>query len=224
MSFSRPSPLSSKPPKGIPGPTTRWSSIPTVPAHTRAATWCPRWMSTRAVRSHSPAAAALLSVRTCSTRRRDALLTELITDGDYHGSMETDLPKAAGRLFLRLQREMFRQVAEAGFDDVRPRHGAVLAYLVPEGRRLSEFAELSGQHKQVIGTIADELEALGYVTRVPDPTDGRAKLLVPTERGRAEVAASTRIIAGLEAGIAEAIGADRLAELRRDLMRASTAF
>nr|BFF16628.1 hypothetical protein GCM10025730_01490 [Promicromonospora thailandica] len=100
----------------------------------------------------------------------------------------------------------------------------MLAYLVPEGRRLSEFAELSGQHKQVIGTIADELEALGYVARVPDPTDGRAKLLVPTERGRAEVAASTRIIAGLEAGIAEAIGADRLAELRRDLMRASTAF
>lgn len=120
--------------------------------------------------------------------------------------MDPDLPKATGRLFLRLQREMFMRVAEAGFADVRPRHGAILAYLVPEGRRLSEFAELSGQHKQVIGTIADELEALGYVTREPDPSDGRAKLLVPTERGLAEVQESTRVIAELEDRIAGVLG------------------
>lgn len=138
--------------------------------------------------------------------------------------MDADLPKAAGRLFLRLQRAMFREIAEAGFADISPRHGAVLAYLVPRGRRISEFAELSGQHKQVIGTIADELEAMGYLTREPDPTDGRAKLLVPTERGEAELAAATRIIAEIETRIAAEIGDGRLEELKRDLLRASAAF
>lgn len=138
--------------------------------------------------------------------------------------MDIDLPKAAGRLFLRMQSEMFRRIAEEGYSDVRPRHGAILAYLVPEGRRLSEFADLSGQHKQVIGTIADELEELGYVARTPDPRDGRAKLLVPTERGLAELAASSRIIADIEARIARRIGSDDLAAVKAALVEAADAL
>lgn len=33
----------------------------------------------------------------------------------------------------------------------------------------TELAELFGQHKQVIGTLVDELEALGLVTANPTP-------------------------------------------------------
>jgi DNA-binding MarR family transcriptional regulator len=138
--------------------------------------------------------------------------------------VNADLPKAAGRLFMRLQGEMFRQIALAGFADVRPRHGAILAYLVPQGRRLSEFVELTGQHKQVIGTIADELETLGYVTREPDPTDRRAKLLVPTERGLEELAAATRIIDRLERRIADEIGIDAVRELQKAMLDAADAL
>ena len=47
--------------------------------------------------------------------------------------------------------------------------------------------------KQSAGVLVDELERLGYVRRVPDPTDGRARLIVIEERGRraAEVAKVT---------------------------------
>jgi DNA-binding MarR family transcriptional regulator len=40
--------------------------------------------------------------------------------------------------------------------------------------------------------LVDQLEHLGYVRRAPDPTDGRARLIVIEERGRraAEVAAT----------------------------------
>jgi DNA-binding MarR family transcriptional regulator len=46
----------------------------------------------------------------------------------------------------------------------------VLAYLRHEGIPSEELAGLSGQIKQVIGVIVDDLETLGYVERRPDPT------------------------------------------------------
>ena len=44
----------------------------------------------------------------------------------------------------------------------------------------AELAALSGRHKQLVGRTIDELEALGCVTRAPDPAHRRAKLVVPT--------------------------------------------
>jgi DNA-binding MarR family transcriptional regulator len=47
--------------------------------------------------------------------------------------------------------------------------------------------------KQSAGVLVDQLERLGYVRRVPDPTDGRARLIVIEERGQraVEVAMAT---------------------------------
>jgi hypothetical protein len=39
-----------------------------------------------------------------------------------------DLGVLAAKLLLGLQRELLRRTAQAGFDDLRPRHGAVLAW------------------------------------------------------------------------------------------------
>ncbi|GAA0210794.1 hypothetical protein GCM10009527_003470 [Actinomadura nitritigenes] len=72
--------------------------------------------------------------------------------------------------------------AGQGHPDLRPQHGVVLAYLDPEGSRATELARRSGQHKQVVGNVLDELEDLGCVERRPDPSDRRAKLVVPTAR------------------------------------------
>jgi len=57
----------------------------------------------------------------------------------------------------------------------------------------------SGQHKQVIGNLVDELVELGYVTRQPDPSDRRAKLVVPTELGLDEMKRSDAIVEEIEA-------------------------
>ncbi|MEV0051859.1 MarR family transcriptional regulator [Saccharopolyspora shandongensis] len=130
---------------------------------------------------------------------------------------DPDLAALSARLLLALQQELFDALAERGFADLTPRHGAVLAYLDPAGVRASELAQLSGQHKQVIGTIVDELAALGYVERKPDPADRRAKLVVPTERGLAEQRTADRIIAAIERRHAEAITEPRYREFKESL-------
>jgi DNA-binding MarR family transcriptional regulator len=73
---------------------------------------------------------------------------------------------------------------------------------------------LSGQHKQVIGTLIDELEALGYVERIPDPADRRAKLVCPTERGRAQMAAADKIMAAIQDRHARRLGRENYAAFK----------
>ncbi len=118
-----------------------------------------------------------------------------MTNGE--GGRGKDLGVLAGRLLFAVQGELFRRLHAAGFDDIVPRHGAVLAYLRPEGVRATDLARLSGQLKQVIGVIVDDLEALGYVKRKPDPGDRRAKLVVPTARGRRQMDAADSIMADI---------------------------
>jgi DNA-binding MarR family transcriptional regulator len=117
-----------------------------------------------------------------------------------------DLGVLSGRLLFAVQGELFATLAERGFADLHPRHGAVMAYLDPEGVRATELSRLSGQHKQVIGTVVDELEELGYVVRHPDPADRRAKLICPTERGLDEMRVSDEIMAAIQARHARRLG------------------
>lgn len=115
--------------------------------------------------------------------------------GEDRRDAATDLGVLAGRLLFSVQGELFRRLHEEGFADIAPRHGAVLAYLRVGGIRATELSRLSGQHKQVVGKYVDELEALGYVERRPDPDDRRAKLVVPTGRGRAQMQTADAIMA-----------------------------
>jgi DNA-binding MarR family transcriptional regulator len=119
---------------------------------------------------------------------------------------EPDLGVLAVRLMFGLQAELFRRSAAEGFGDLRPRHGAVTAYLDESGLRQTELTRLAGRNKQSVATIIDELEALGYVSRVPDPADRRAKLIMPTERGLRLMAVSDRIVADLEREYAADVG------------------
>ena len=129
-----------------------------------------------------------------------------------------DLGVLASRLLFSLQDELFERLAEAGYEDLQPRHGAVLAYLDEDGVRATELARLSGRHKQIVGRILDELEDLGYVERRPDPADRRAKLIFPTERGLAQVHLGDQIVADIEARHASEVGARTYAQFR-DVLR-----
>jgi DNA-binding MarR family transcriptional regulator len=132
--------------------------------------------------------------------------------------LNPDLGVLASRLLFSLQDEVFARLAEAGFGDLHPRHGAVLAYLDEDGVRATELARLSGRHKQIIGRIVDELEDLGYVERRPDPADRRAKLILPTERGLEQVRLGDEVIAEIEARHAQRVGGRTYAEFR-DVLR-----
>ena len=116
-----------------------------------------------------------------------------------------------------LLEEMFRRVEAAGYTDLRPSHSCIFRYLDVDGSKLSELADLSGMSKQAFGEHVANVEALGYVTRVPDPADGRAKLIVPTPRGREALMLGREIFADLEREWAAAIGEERVAALRDTL-------
>lgn len=128
---------------------------------------------------------------------------------------DPDLGVLTSRLLFAVQAELFETLARQGHADLRPQHGAVMAYLDAEGSRATDLARRSGQHKQVVGKLIDELEALGYVERRPDPADRRAKLIVPTPRGLDQMTRSDAILAEIERRHAEAVGAEAYAEFKR---------
>jgi DNA-binding MarR family transcriptional regulator len=139
------------------------------------------------------------------------------TRAEQNGT-DPDIGVLAGRLLFAVQDELFTKLAAEGFDDLHPRHGAVLAYIDKDGVRATELAHLSGQHKQVIGKLIDELEELGYVQRRPDPADRRAKLVCPTEHGLAEMRAAVKIMSAIQERHARRLGRERFASFKTALI------
>jgi DNA-binding MarR family transcriptional regulator len=113
--------------------------------------------------------------------------------------------------------EVYRRVEAAGIRDIRPGHGCVFGNIEPEGSRLTDLAERAGMTKQSVGEMASDLERRGYVERVPDPSDGRAKIIRLTARGREVQALGRRVIDDVEREWAERYGEERLAALREAL-------
>jgi DNA-binding MarR family transcriptional regulator len=118
--------------------------------------------------------------------------------------------------------EVYRRVEAAGIRDIRPGHGCVFGNIEPEGSRLTDLAERARMTKQSVGEMASDLERRGYVERVPDPSDGRAKIIRLTARGREVQALGRRLIDDVEREWAERYGEERVAALR-DALEAITA-
>ncbi|HUA71129.1 MAG TPA: MarR family winged helix-turn-helix transcriptional regulator [Solirubrobacteraceae bacterium] len=110
-----------------------------------------------------------------------------------------------------------RRLADTPYNDIRISHGCVFGNIEPEGSRLTELAERARMTKQSVGEVTSDLEQRGYVERVPDPSDGRAKIIRLTERGRAAQALGVALIDELEEEWAERFGADRVTALREAL-------
>ncbi len=110
-----------------------------------------------------------------------------------------------------------RRAYAAGYTDIRPGHGCVFGTIDPEGSRLTDLAERAGMTKQTVGEVTSDLEKLGYVERVPDPSDGRAKIIRLTERGRVAQTIGRGLIDDIEREWAVRFGSERVAALREVL-------
>ncbi len=86
-------------------------------------------------------------------------------------------------------------LAHRGFDDVRPAHGFAFARISGAPATTSDLAAHLGVTKQAAAQLVEHLVDRGYLHREPDPNDGRARLLVLTERGRACTAAADQAAA-----------------------------
>ncbi|HSD49472.1 MAG TPA: MarR family winged helix-turn-helix transcriptional regulator [Actinomycetota bacterium] len=127
-----------------------------------------------------------------------------------------------GRLLLEAHRalgaELVSTLAERGYPDARPGHAAVFLHIDRRtGTRLTELARRARMTKQGMMLVVDDLEQRGYVRRVPDPEDARAKVVRLTARGRRFVAEARRASAAVEAGARRDLG-DRRYETLRDAL------
>jgi DNA-binding MarR family transcriptional regulator len=113
--------------------------------------------------------------------------------------------------------ELTRRVAATVYSDIRVSHGCVFGTIDPEGTRLTDLAERAHMTKQSVGEVASDLEQRGYVERVPDPSDGRAKIIRLTERGRDAQAVGRGLIDDIEREWAERFGTERIVALREAL-------
>ena len=117
----------------------------------------------------------------------------------------------------RVWREIFSGVAAAGYDDVNPAHVALFGYPGLDRQRPSELAERLQITRQSVNDLLGHLEQHGYLTREPDPADGRARVVRLTARGRQlqeTIHGQARVA---EQRIAETLGASRFAQLQRAL-------
>lgn len=109
---------------------------------------------------------------------------------------------------------LYGRLKQEGFSDVRVTHSTVLRRITLEGVRVTDLAERAGMTKQSMAYLVDDLTALGYVAMAPDPTDGRAKLVVPTAKGASLLAASRRLGDLYEQHVAKLLGASDAKKLR----------
>ena len=119
--------------------------------------------------------------------------------------------------FVALNDLVLARLAERGHHDVRRAHAAVFQYLDDTGTTVSLLAERAQMTKQAMAELVHYLETRGYLTRVPDPTDRRAKLVLPTERGLDVIAVAQGIAPEIENEMTDLLGADRIRALRDDL-------
>jgi DNA-binding MarR family transcriptional regulator len=111
------------------------------------------------------------------------------------------------------------RLAERGFADFRPAHGMIGQHIKDEGSRVTELAQLAQLTKPSVVYLVNELERLGYAERVPDPDDGRAKLVRLTERGVQAQRAGREIVGEIESDWSRLLGEGEFAELRELLQR-----
>ena len=103
------------------------------------------------------------------------------------------------------------------FTDLRPAHFVIFQHIQPEGSRITELAEQAQITKQSTSSLVDHMVTCGYVERLPDPNDGRAKIVRLTDRGWNLDNAAREILSQIEQEWAEQLGDERMAQLKQTL-------
>jgi DNA-binding MarR family transcriptional regulator len=102
--------------------------------------------------------------------------------------MDERLPSVVCRLRLAYdlgRHEMLARIHAAGHPEVTSAMVALFRSAGVDRRRPGEIAVTARLSKQATNDMLRELERLGYVERHPDPSDGRARIIRLTSRGKA---------------------------------------
>ena len=116
-----------------------------------------------------------------------------------------------------LEKRAFDAVVAAGITDITLAQARIAARIAPHGSRVSDLAEQARVSKQSAASLVEQLEKAVYVERVPDPTDGRARLVRLTPRLQRVAEAANAEVAHVLAEWADHVGEDRLQQLHEIL-------
>jgi DNA-binding MarR family transcriptional regulator len=119
-------------------------------------------------------------------------------------------------------RAMDERVREAMRDagyDVTVAQARLAQRIADDGTRLTELAERAQVTKQTASLLVAALEREGLVERVPDPDDGRARLIRLSARGRKAAQRAMEVVIGVEREWAEHLGPELTDRLREGLVR-----
>jgi DNA-binding MarR family transcriptional regulator len=130
---------------------------------------------------------------------------------------------AVGQLLVRLLREFRDDLAapraEAGYGDLREPHFQIFGNIRMGGIRLTELAERAQLSLAATSELVNDLSDMDYVTRRPDPADGRAKLIELTNRGRGLMAIAGDRVADIEHRWSTILGTRNFAQMCRSMQR-----
>ena len=113
--------------------------------------------------------------------------------------------------------QMYAGVVAAGYDDLSAAHVALWRYPGLDGLRPSQLADHRGITKQSVNDLLGHLEAHGYLQRVPDSADGRARVIRLTSKGRRLQETIYAEARAAQLRIAEILGPRRFAQLQDSL-------
>jgi DNA-binding MarR family transcriptional regulator len=136
------------------------------------------------------------------------------SDGRYYAT--PTLIRAARGAYARSMRA---QLHALGVDDI-PRNGLfILAGIESSDSPRQDLTAELGITKQAVSQLIDTLVSRGYLTRNPDPQDGRRISLELTERGQQVLEAASHAVEAIDARLRERVG-DQQVEGMRAALRA----
>lgn len=123
-----------------------------------------------------------------------------------------------GQYLLRAAR-LYNETCVIKFQRIEPAFSIAHTRLFPhlelhQGTRPSELAARSGLSKQNLNHLLNDLEKMGYISRCPDPEDGRAKLVYVTEKGREGMVLGLGVFKELEEELQQRIAPEHIRELK----------
>ena len=120
--------------------------------------------------------------------------------------------------YRAMDERVLGEMQDAGFE-VTVAQARLAQRIADDGSRLTDLARQAQITKQTASVLVAGLEEKGFVERVPDPEDGRARLIRFTAQGRAGARRAQQVVRRVEREWEEHLGPELAARLREALTK-----
>jgi DNA-binding MarR family transcriptional regulator len=120
--------------------------------------------------------------------------------------------------YRSVEERVLHVIRESGFE-VTIAQARLAQRIADGGSRLTDLAQQAQVTKQTASVLVQALEQIGFVERVPDPSDGRARLIRFTEAGEVARARARDVVTAVEQEWTDHLGPERADCLRDALTR-----